>query len=240
MAIRSPAMRQHCTGRQAGHAPGRYCAPAGARKPCGLQGNGLPHQRARWFAMTGLGVRWVGRQRGGSGKLTAGASLRPTVRVSAMHPAQRTRLRSCTRRAGARPRRTPANLPGPLAPAGHQQICLAPSPQRTRPPNLSLRGAKRRGNPSPKQCERIAPAVRPVMRPGLYGAPDGARKPWGLRGNGLPHQRRRWFAMTDLGARWVWMECRDSGRRTAGARPPPYGAGPVAHPSQHTRPPLGF
>ena len=86
----------------------------------------------------------------------------------------------------------------------------------------------------------IAPAVRPVMHPGQYCAPDGARKPCGLQGNGLPHQRARWFAMTDLGVRWVWRQRGGSGKLTAGARPPPYGAGPVAHPSQHTRPPLGF
>ena len=112
-------MRTHCTGRQAGQLPGPMLRPCRGAQACGLRGNGLPHQRARWFAMTGLGVRWVWRQRGGSGKLTAGASPRPTVRVSAMHPAQRTRLRSCTRRAGARPRRTAANLPGSSAPT-HQ------------------------------------------------------------------------------------------------------------------------
>ena len=117
----------------------------------------MPHQRARWFAMTGLGVRWVWRQRGGSGKLTAGASPRPTVRVSAMHPAQRTRLRSCTRRAGARPRRALASLISSFVP-------------RYRLPKLSLRGAQRRGNPFPRNAQHCTgreagQSPGPVLRP---------------------------------------------------------------------------
>ena len=49
-------------------------------------------------------------------------------------------------------------------------------------PKLSLRGAQRRGNPFPKQCECIAPAARPVIGPGQHCAPAGARKPRGLQG----------------------------------------------------------
>ena len=116
VAIRSPAMRSIAPAVRPVIPQGLYGAPGGARKPCGLQGNGLPHQRARGFAMTGLGVRFVWMGCVAFRKRAAGASPRPTVRVSAMHPAQRTRLRSCTRRAGARPRRAPANLPGTLAP----------------------------------------------------------------------------------------------------------------------------
>ena len=52
------------------------------------------------------------------------------------------------------------------------------------------------------QCGSIAPAARPVMPPGLYCAPAGARKPCGLQGNGLPRPLRG-LAMTDLGAQWV-------------------------------------
>ena len=92
MAIRFPAMRQHCTGREAGLRPGRYCAPGGARKPYGLQGNGLPHQRARWFAMTDLGVRfvWMGvrsfPKAGGGGK-TPALRCRPASAPIPTHPA---------------------------------------------------------------------------------------------------------------------------------------------------------
>ena len=169
MAIRPLSNAQHCTGREAGHMSRLVWHPWRGAQALRLAGNGLPHQRARWFAMTDLGVRWVWRQRGGSGKLTAGASLRPTVRVSAMHPAQRTRLRSCTRRAGARPRRAPANLPG------------SPIPTDQAPEPVIARSAATWQSVSP-QCECIAPAVRPVICPGQYCAPAGARKPYGLQG----------------------------------------------------------
>ena len=69
--------------------------------------------------------------------------------------------------------------------------------------------------------ERIAPAVRPVIPPGRYGAPAGALQPHGLQGNGLPHQRARWFAMTGLGVRWVWMGYRGSGGCPAYVMTPP-------------------
>ena len=209
-------MRTHCTGRQAGQLPGPMLRPCRGAQACGLQEDGLPHQRARGFAMTDLGVRRVWRQRGGSGKLTAGASPRPTVRVSAMHPAQRTRLRSCTRRAGARPRRAPANLPGTLAPTDQ-----APEP-------VIARSAATWQSVSP-QCECIAPAVRPVIDPGPHCAPGGARKPWGLRGNGLPRPLRG-LAMTGLEVRWVWMGCGGFGRLAAGASPRPTVRATTAHP----------
>ena len=73
--------------------------------------------------------------------------------------------------------------------------------------------------------ERIAPAVRPVIPPGRYGAPAGALQPHGLQGNGLPHQRARWFAMTGLEVRWVWMGYRGSGGCPAYVMTPPYGTG---------------
>ena len=66
----------------------------------------------------------------------------------------------------------------------------------------------------------IAPAVRPVMHPGQYCAPDGARKPYGLQGNGLPHQRARWFAMTDLEVRWVWRQVRRFRQASGGGKTP--------------------
>ena len=161
--------------------PGLHCAPGGARKPHGLQGNGLPHQRARWFAMTGLGVQWGWRQRGGSGKLTA----------------------------GARPRRAAANLPGTLAPTDQA------------PKTVIARSAATWQSVLP-QCGSIAPAVRPVMPPGRYSAPAGARKPCGLRGNGLPRPLRG-LAMTGLEVRCVWTKCRGFRGRAAGDSQPPYG-----------------
>ena len=77
----------------------------------------------------------------------------------------------------------------------------------------------------PPQCERIAPAARPVMPPGRYGAPAGALQPHGLQGNGLPHQRARWFAMTDLGVRCVWRKVQRLRETDGGGEPPPYGTG---------------
>ena len=81
----------------------------------------------------------------------------------------------------------------------------------------------------PEAMRSIAPAVRPVNCPGLYGAPAGARKPYGLRGNGLPRPLRG-LAMTGLGVRWVWMWCRGSGKLTAGASPRPTVRATTAHP----------
>ena len=114
-------------------------------------------------------------------------------------------------------------------PPGQWQVFLAVPSKGTRLPKPSLRGAQRRGNPYPPQCERIAPAARPVMCPGLHCAPAGARKPYGLQGNGLPHQRARWFAMTDLGVRWVWRQRGGSGKLTAGASPRPTVWATAAH-----------
>ena len=47
----------------------------------------------------------------------------------------------------------------------------------------------------PLQCDSIAPAPRPVICPGRYGAPAGARGPHGLLENGLPRSLRG-LAMT--------------------------------------------
>ena len=103
--------------------------------------------------------------------------------------------RQHTRRAGARPRRAPANLPGTLAPTDQ-----APEPVIAR--------SAATWQSVPPQCGSIAPAARPVVPPGRYCAPAGACKPCGVQGNGLPRQRARWFAMTDLGVRRVWRRVR--------------------------------
>ena len=71
------------------------------------------------------------------------------------------------------------------------------------------------------RCECIAPAVRPVPSLGPHCAPGGARKPHGLQGNGLPHQRARWFAMTDLGVQRVWPEVPGFRQVPGGVMTPP-------------------
>ena len=91
VAIRTLSNAQHCTGREAGHPPGRDCAPAGARNPCGLRGNGLPRP-LRGLAMTDLGVRCVSIEHAKApGSVRRGRDPRPTVRISALHPSQGTR-----------------------------------------------------------------------------------------------------------------------------------------------------
>ena len=47
-------------------------------------------------------------------------------------------------------------------------------------PALSLRGAKRRGNPHPKRCDFLSVSVKTTR----------------VKGNGLPRQCAHWLAMT--------------------------------------------
>ena len=87
-----PRNAQHCTGRQAGHMSGPTCAPAGARKPCGLRGNGLPRP-LRGLAMTDLGVRCVSIEHAKApGSVRRGRDPRPTVRATTVRKLLRLRL----------------------------------------------------------------------------------------------------------------------------------------------------
>ena len=148
--------------------PGQHCAPAGAMQPRGLRGGGLPHQRARWFAMTDLVCGAFGWSAGipvlgvrgfrclGCGAFGWSAGI-PVSERRGQDPRPTLRLRRCIRRAGARPRRAAASLIGNSVPT-------------YRPPNLSLRGAQRRGNPSLSNAQHCTgreaghtpgPALRP-------------------------------------------------------------------------------
>ena len=76
---------------------GPVLRPWWGAQACGLRGDGLPHQRARWFAMTGLGMQCVWRrvqrfrETDGGGSPPPGScdligSLVPTHPVLTMHP----------------------------------------------------------------------------------------------------------------------------------------------------------
>ena len=118
----------------------------------------------------------------------------------------------CNCPAGACPRRALTNLSGS-------------SIQTHQAPKTVIARSAATWQSVPPQCERIAPAARPVMPPGRYGAPAGALQPYGLQRNGLPHQRARWFAMTDLRVQRIFWEARGFREAGGGVTTPPYGTG---------------
>ena len=183
--------------------PGQHCAPAGAMQPRGLRGGGLPHQRARWFAMTDLVCGAFGWSAGipvlgvrgfrclGCGAFGWSAGI-PVSERRGQDPRPTLRLRRCIRRAGARPRRAAVNLPG----------CSVPTHQAPEPVIARSAATWQSVSPAMRQHCTGREAGHP---PGRDCAPAGARNPCGLRGNGLPRPLRG-LAMTDLGVRCVSIE----------------------------------
>ena len=111
-----------------------------------------------------------------------------------------------------------------LAPAGHLRICLAPSPQRIRLPNLSLRGAQRRGNPFPRNANALhRPPGRSCIRANI--APLPGRASLRLAGERIATPACALVRNDRLGGA-VGLEAAGRFREAdGGGEPPPYGTG---------------
>ena len=98
-------------------------------------------------------------------------------------------------------------------------------------PALSLRGAKRRGNPYPKRCDFLSVSVGSTCMKGT-GLPEGELPH--KEAYGLPHQSADWFAMTYENGSWVRGKRGHPGVRqcTHWLAHPPAGGRPRAQPSE--------
>ena len=120
----SPAMRTHCTGREAGQLPRPVLRPWRGAQALRLAGERIATPACALVRNDRLGSA-EGLEAGAEvpASQRRGQDPRPTVQASQCTHTNAPGPQRRTCRAGARPRRAPANLPGTLAPT-HQ----APEP----------------------------------------------------------------------------------------------------------------